>query len=107
MVFDRASQISSKVCPISDRGYRTQHMELVAKALRPKEIWLIGASQRAARRGLERALPGTPVRLFRDVGALPLEGQGEDALIFGAGNLAGPGKALLQRVKEEGEPYAL
>lgn len=90
-----------------DRGYRTQHMELVAKALRPKEIWLIGASQRAARRGLERALPGTPVRLFRDVGALPLGEQGEDALIFGAGNLAGPGKALLQRVKEEGEPYAL
>lgn len=90
-----------------DRGYRTRHMELVAKSLRPREIWLTGASQEAARRGLERALPGTPVRLFRDVGTLPLSERGENTLIFAAGNLAGPGKALLQQAEEEGEPYVL
>lgn len=90
-----------------DRGYRTQHMELVARSLRPREIWLTGASQAAARRSLKRDLPGTPVLLFRDVGALPLEKQGGNVLIFAVGNLAGPGKAVLQRAEEEGEPYVL
>ena len=90
-----------------DRGYRTRHMELVARALEPGEVWLLGASQGAVRRSLRKSLPGTAVRSFRRVEELPLGDQGGDVLIFAAGNLAGPGKALLQRAEEEGEPYVL
>lgn len=43
-----------------DRGYRTEHMMMVARGLEPEEIWLIGASQRAVRRTLRHILPDTP-----------------------------------------------
>ena len=85
-----------------DRGYRTGHMVMVAQGLRPEEIWLLGASQQAVRRRLERVLPGTPVHCYQSAAAVPLESRGEDTLIFAAGNLAGPGKDLMERVKQEG-----
>lgn len=59
-----------------DRGYRTEHMMMVARGLEPEEIWLIGASQRAVRRTLRHILPDTPVRLFPGAEALPLDSQG-------------------------------
>lgn len=90
-----------------DRGYRTRHMVLLAQSLQPQELWLIGASQMAAERALLRALPYTTVKRFRQVAQLPFEDQGEEKLIFAVGNLAGPGRALLDRVKEEGTPDVL
>lgn len=59
-----------------DRGYRTEHMMMVARGLEPEEIWLIGASQRAVRRTLRHILPDTPVRLFPGAEALPLDSRG-------------------------------
>ena len=90
-----------------DRGYRTEHMMMVARGLEPEEIWLIGASQRAVRRTLRHILPDTPVRLFPGAEALPLDSRGADTMIFAAGNLAGPGKALMERVRKEGEQSVL
>lgn len=90
-----------------DRGYRTRHMVLLARSLEPAELWLVGASQLAAERALLRVLPHTPVRRFRHVSQLPFERQGEDVMIFAAGNLAGPGRELLERVREEGTPDVL
>ena len=85
-----------------DRGYRTRHMVMVAQGLRPEEIWLTGASQREMRWRLKRVLPHTPVLCFRGAEDIPLDSRGTDTLIFAAGNLAGPGKVLMERVKEEG-----
>ena len=77
------------------------------RGLEPEEIWLIGASQRAVRRTLRHILPDTPVRLFPGAEALPLDSRGADTMIFAAGNLAGPGKALMERVRKEGEQSVL
>jgi len=90
-----------------DRGYRTQHMELVAQTLEPEEVWLLGASQQAVHRSLKRTMPGTAVRCFAGADRLPLDERGEDTLLFAAGNLAGPGKELLERARKEGVPYVL
>lgn len=90
-----------------DRGYRTRHMVLLAQSLQPKELWLMGASQRAAERALIRALPNTRIKRFRQASELPFDLQGEDRMIFAVGNLAGPGRSLLARVKEEGTPNVL
>ncbi len=90
-----------------DRGYRTEHMLLVAQALPAGEIWLTGAAQQAVRGKLRRRLPDTPVRLFPRAEQLPLDGVGPDALVFAVGNIAGPGKRLMELVKEVGTPDVL
>lgn len=91
-----------------DRGYRTEHMMMVARGLEPEEIWLIGASQRAVRPH-PAAHPGRThlVPAVSWSGALPLDSRGADTMIFAAGNLAGPGKALMERVRKEGEQSVL
>lgn len=37
-----------------DRGYRTEHMLLLAQRLSPDEVWLMGAFRGAAARRLHR-----------------------------------------------------
>ncbi|PWL80637.1 MAG: poly-gamma-glutamate synthase PgsB [Prevotellaceae bacterium] len=90
-----------------DRGYRTRHMILLARSLMPTELWLIGASQFASERAFLRALPHAAVKKFHQVSDLPLDQLGEDTMVFAAGNIAGPGRALIERVREEGRPDVL
>ena len=88
-----------------DRGYRTEHMLMVARCLEPSEIWLLGASQNAVKHALHKALPETPVQTFSDAEALPLETCGNGDMILAAGNIAQDGKKLMARVREEGTLY--
>ena len=96
---------------IGDTEYSGKAVDRLAAyedtGLEPEEIWLIGASQRAVRRTLRHILPDTPVRLFPGAEALPVDSRGADTMIFAAGNLAGPGKVLMERVRKEGEQSVL
>lgn len=88
-----------------DRGYRTQHMVMVAQALRPGRVWLLGASQRAVARALGKKVPGLDVHRFSCAGELPLEQVPAGKVVFAVGNVAGPGREVMKRVREEGEEY--
>ncbi len=88
-----------------DRGYRTEHMLLLAKRLAPHEVWLLGASQGVVSRELS-ALPNKPViRRFKKARELPLDSPDGKTVIFAAGNIAGQGHPLMARVREEGIPF--
>ena len=84
-----------------DRGYRTEHMAMVAKALAPGRVWLLGASQMTVERRIRRDVPGVEVLGFRKAEELPLEGLNESTVVFAVGNVAGPGHALMKRIREE------
>lgn len=88
-----------------DRGYRTEHMVMVAGALQPSRVWLLGASQRAVTRALRKTVPQLDVRRFSQVGALPLDQLPAGQVVFAVGNVAGPGHEVMRRVREEGEEY--
>ena len=88
-----------------DRGYRTEHMLLLAQRLSPDEVWLMGAFRGAAARRLHR-LPNPPlIRSFTRAPSLPLADQGADTVIFAAGNIANEGHPLMARVRKEGTPF--
>ena len=86
-----------------DRGSRSQDMRRVCLELQPDEVWLLGAVQGYMRRGLERRLPA--VRSFRGAAELPLDSLRPGETVFAIGNIAGPGRELMARVREEGTPY--
>ena len=48
-----------------DRGYRTEHMAMVTKALSPDRVWLLGASQMTMERRIRRDVAGVLVLGFR------------------------------------------
>lgn len=84
-----------------DRGYRTQHMAMVAGALKPAEVWLLGASQLTMARAIRRDVPGAVVRRFSRAEDLPLGQVPETAVVFAAGNVAGPGHKLMDWIWKE------
>ena len=84
-----------------DRGYRTAHMLLLAKRLKPDEVWLLGAAQKAFARKLQKVGP-VPVRCFASADELDLAAD-ENMVIFAAGNIAAEGHLLMVRVREEGD----
>lgn len=88
-----------------DRGYRTEHMVMVAAALQPREIWLTGASQLTVSHRILGAVPGVTLRRFARAQQLPLAELEEGRVIFAVGNVAGPGHEIMKRVREEGETY--
>ena len=47
-----------------DRGYRTEHMAMVAQALQPAQVWLLGASQSSAARAILKRVPRIEMRRF-------------------------------------------
>ena len=88
-----------------DRGYRTEHMAMVAQALQPAQVWLLGASQSSAARAILKRVPRIEMRRFSRAGDLPLDQIPQDKVIFAVGNVAGPGHEVMRRVREEGEEY--
>jgi poly-gamma-glutamate synthase PgsB/CapB len=89
----------------ADRGSRTQDMKKTCLALRPEEVWLLGAAQGYMSRGVKRQLPGAVIRTYRSASELELAGLHAGEVVFAIGNIAGEGRALMARVREEGEPY--
>jgi len=90
-----------------DRGYRTEHMTMVAQALQPARVWLLGASRRSAARTIAKKVPQAAISLFSQAGDLPLDQVAQGTVVFAVGNVAGPGHELMKRVREEGEEYVL
>ena len=88
-----------------DRGYRTQHMMMVAKILQPRRVWLLGAAQMTVEHSIRRSVPGVEVLRFRQAQQLPLEETGAEDVVFAVGNLAGPGHKVMERVRKEGTDY--
>lgn len=87
----------------ADRGYRTQHMIDVARQLRPETVWLFGAAQSVVTRRIKCSLPGVQICRFRYVKELDFAEMPPEALIFAVGNIAGAGRELMRRVREESE----
>jgi poly-gamma-glutamate synthase PgsB/CapB len=88
-----------------DRGYRTQHMIMVAKILQPRRVWLLGAAQMTVERAIRRSVPGVEVVRYRQAEQLPLETIHAGSMVFAVGNLAGPGHKVMERVRKEGQDY--
>ena len=88
-----------------DRGYRTEHMVMVAGALQPAQVWLLGASQFSAARAIQKSVPRARIQRFSRAEELPLEQVGAGAVVFAVGNVAGPGHAVMKRIEEEAQAY--
>ena len=88
-----------------DRGYRTEHMVMVAGALQPARVWLLGASQVTTARAVRRRVPQADIRRFSWAEQLPLAEVPAGQVVFAVGNVAGPGHQVMKRVREEAEEY--
>ncbi|MBQ2751722.1 MAG: poly-gamma-glutamate synthase PgsB [Oscillospiraceae bacterium] len=88
-----------------DRGYRTEHMLLLAQRLAPDEVWLMGANRGLMERKLKKFEKQPVIKQFAKASQLPLEQPDADNVIFAAGNIANEGQPLIERVKKEGKPY--
>ena len=88
-----------------DRGYRTEHMAMVAGGLQPAQVWLLGASQLTMARIIRRRAPQTEIRRFSRASELPLDRVFPESVVFAVGNVAGPGHEVMKRVREEAEEY--
>lgn len=84
-----------------DRASRTQDMLWVCGQLRPQQVWLMGASRGYMKGQLKKKLPGAAVRELSDAALMPTD-LTKEQVIFAVGNLAGEGRALIARVREEG-----
>ncbi|HHU13489.1 MAG TPA: hypothetical protein GXZ64_09735 [Clostridiaceae bacterium] len=80
-----------------DRVERTMEMMSLAASLKPRAVWFLGASGRAA---LKRF--GTPVSVFKNVNELPFESLGSDSIVLAIGNVAVFGQPLIERVQSLG-----
>lgn len=89
----------------ADRGSRTEDMRKVCLELKPREVWLLGAARGYMRRGLERRLPETRVTGYPSAAALDFGTLASGDTVFAIGNIAGEGRGLIARVREEGMPY--
>lgn len=89
----------------ADRGSRTQDMLQVCLELKPEEVWLLGAARNYMKRSLARRLPEARVTWFSSVNDLDVSRLTEEHAVFAVGNIAGGGRALISRLKEEGVPF--
>ena len=88
-----------------DRGYRTQHMVMVAHALKPTVVWLAGASQMTTQRAILKGVPNAEIHRFADGNEIPIDDVPAGKVVFAVGNLAGPGHAIMKKVREEATEY--
>lgn len=86
-----------------DRGYRTRDMLAMARELKPAEIWLCGGSRNFARRALQDL--SAPIRSLGKPSEIPFGELGPGDLVLAAGNIAGPGMGLMERVRKEAVLY--
>ena len=86
-----------------DRGSRTRDMAETCALLRPRRIFLMGAAQGFMRASLTKRLPGAIVIPLRSAAAFDMEQFTEQDAVYLIGNLAGEGRDLIRRLREEGE----
>lgn len=89
----------------ADRGSRTQDMLGVCLALAPEEVWLLGAARGYMKFHLSRKLPSARVTVFQRASELDFNVLDGNCAVFAVGNIAGEGRALMARIKEEGTPF--
>lgn len=87
----------------ADRGTRTQDMLAVCRALKPQQVWLLGATQGYMVMGLRRWLPQVQIRKLKSCGEIDLECLDQDQVLFAIGNIAHQGRKLMDFVRERGE----
>jgi len=87
----------------ADRGSRTQDMLKVCLTLFPAEVWLLGASQGYMQFKLRKQ--AIPVQRLSSAAALDLSGLDESSVVFAVGNIAGEGRAIVDRVEREGTRF--
>ena len=85
-----------------DRGSRAEDMTDFAAACRPKEVLLLGAFQGYTRARLKKLLPGVKITSLDRAEALDPAAFKENTVLFAAGNIAGEGRRVMARVREEG-----
>lgn len=92
-----------------DRAARTMQMAELAEAVAPVRIWMLGANSGMLTRRLQMQMgEGTPpIKWFQSVDQLDFSIINQQDVIFAAGNIAKQGKELIERIKQEGEPYVL
>ena len=88
-----------------DRGYRTQHMVMVAHALRPAAVWLTGASQTTTRHAILKGVPEADISCYHKAEEIPLAQVPAGKVVFAVGNLAGPGLTVMKWIREEAAEY--
>lgn len=86
-----------------DRGYRTRDMLALARELAPAEIWLCGGSRGFASRALGDLQ--APIRCLGKPSDAPFAALGPEDLVLAAGNIAGPGMGIMERVRKEAVLY--
>lgn len=82
-----------------DRPDRTGQMAELAKTMSPTRLWVTGPGRFLFR---ARYGKGGEVRGFAQAVAVPLGELTDRDIVLAAGNLAGAGKKLMERVKQEG-----
>ncbi len=88
----------------SDRGSRTGDMLGLADGLAPAEIWLMGSARHLLRHLLLRRRKNPPpIRLLRCADSAALSSLSPRDVLFAIGNIAGPGKKLVQKAEKEGK----
>lgn len=86
-----------------DRGSRTRDMLDICARLAPKRVLLLGAAQSYMTARLRRILPQTEVTRLKSAAALKFDALTDDQVVYAVGNIANEGRALMARVREEGE----
>ncbi len=86
----------------SDRGYRTRDLISVCAKLGPSQIWLLGSAQYYVRFKLAGMMPDVKVIMFKRAEDIDITGLTGDQCIYAVGNIAGEGRSLMERVREEG-----
>lgn len=86
-----------------DRGSRTRDMAAACAQLRPRRVLLLGAAQGFMRAKIKKLLPEAEAVSLKNAAALDLAWFSERDAVYLIGNLAGEGRSLIQRLREEGE----
>ena len=88
-----------------DRGSRSRDMAETCVLLQPRRVLLMGAAQGFMRANLKKRLPGTEVVSLGSAAALDMRWFSEQDAVYLIGNLAGEGRDLIRRIREEGEEF--
>lgn len=96
-------QLSVLVNNRPDRGSRTSDMAEACTRLQPHRVLLLGAGQGFMRRRLKKLLPDAEVVPLRNAAGLDRDMFTERDAVFLIGNIAGEGRALMKRLREEGD----
>ena len=86
-----------------DRGSRTADMAQACALLHPRQVLLLGAGQGFMRMRLKKLLPWARVVSLKAADTLDWASFSDRDAVLMIGNIAGEGRALMSRLREEGE----